>query len=119
MALVLVVDDDPDVTELVQAALEEAGHQVTAAVGAGALRAAHELHPDVILLDLMMPGMDGIEVSRRLRANPVTAHIPIVVMSAQDPLRAAGPLLPVNDRLPKPFALAALYATVARWARAS
>jgi len=66
-----------------------------------------------------MPGMDGIEVSRRLRDDPATERIPIIVMSAQDRLRATGPLLLVNDRLPKPFELVTLYTKVAHWARAS
>jgi len=114
---VLVVDDDAAIVDFLETALEDEGYQVRAAVGADALSLARTLQPAVILLDINMPGMDGIEVSRRLRDNPATAHIPIIVMSAQDRLRTTGPLLPVNDRLPKPFDLAALYATVARWAR--
>ncbi len=113
---VLVVDDDPDIIDFLEAALEDAGYLVLASVGAESLGVAHELHPDVILLDINMPGMNGVEVSQRLRDNPVTADIPIVVMSAQDRLSATGPLMPVNDRLPKPFELARLYEVVARWA---
>jgi hypothetical protein len=66
-----------------------------------------------------MSGMDGLEVSRRLRADPVTALIPIIAMSAQHNLDAAVARMPVNDRLPKPFDLDQLYDTVARWAHAS
>ena len=112
---VLVVDDDVAIVDL----LEDEGYQVFATVGAAALPLARDLQPAVILLDINMPGMDGIEVSQRLRDDPATAHIPIIVMSAQDRLRATGPLMPVNDRLPKPFDLTVLYATVARWAQAS
>jgi two-component system response regulator MprA len=83
------------------------------------LGVAHETQPDVILLDINMPGMNGVEVSQRLRDNPVTADIPIVVMSAQDHLRTTGALMPVNDRLPKPFELARLYEVVARWVPAA
>jgi CheY-like chemotaxis protein len=71
--------------------------------------------PDLILLDIMMPGMDGVEVSRRLRADPVTAGIPIVVMSAQHRLRATAAQMPIDDRLPKPFALDLLFSTIERW----
>ena len=117
--LVLVVDDDAAIVELLEMALEDEGYHVHATCGAAALQLAHDMQPAVILLDVNMPGMDGIEVSQRLRDDSATAHIPIIVMSAQDRLRATGPLMPVNDRLPKPFAIAALYATVARWARAS
>ncbi len=116
---VLVVDDDAAIVDFLETALEDEGYQVRAAVGADALSLARTLQPAVILLDINMPGMDGIEVSRRPRDNPATAPIPIIVISAQGRLRATGPLLPVNDHLPKPFDLAALYATVARWARAA
>jgi len=112
---VLVVDDDPDIIDFLEGALEDAGYLVLAAVGAEALGVAHETQPDVILLDINMPGMNSVEVSQRLRANPMTADIPIVVMSAQDRLRTTGALMPVNDRLPKPFDLARLYEVVARW----
>ncbi len=115
---VLVIDDDPGIVDLVRAALEDAGYGVLAAVGQEALRVARERRPDLVLLDMNMPGLDGAALSRRLRDDPATAAIPIVVMSAQVGLRAAAALLPGNDWLAKPFELAALYATVARWARA-
>jgi CheY-like chemotaxis protein len=116
---VLVVDDDPFIVDFLETALEDEGYLVLAAVNGGALPLARDLHPDVILLDIMMPGMDGVEVSQRLRADPVTADIPIIVMSAQDRLRATSTLMQVDDRLPKPFDLDRLYAIVARWTGAS
>ncbi len=120
MALtVLVVDDDPLIVDFLEMALEDEGYQVLATVGSDALPLARDMQPDLILRDINMPGMDGIEVSRRLRDDPATAAIPIIVMSAQDRLRATGPLMPVDDRLPKPFELSVLYQKVARWARAS
>src|SRR5579871_3721426 len=77
-ATVLVVDDDPATVSFLEAALSVEGYEVLAALDEAALRVAHEQQPNVILLDLMMPGMDGVEVSQRLRADPVTAHIPII-----------------------------------------
>src|SRR5690348_17554431 len=79
---VLVVDDDPSIIALIETALADEGYQVMAAVGAGALTVAHDRQPDLILLDIMMPGMDGVEVSQRLRTDETTASIPIVAMSA-------------------------------------
>lgn len=116
---VLVVDDDAAIVQLLETALEEDGYTVFATFGAEAITLARTLHPAVILLDINMPGMDGIEVSRRLRDDPATADIPIVVMSAQDRLRATAALMPVDDRLPKPFEIARLYATIARWTGAT
>ncbi|MDB5077198.1 MAG: two component transcriptional regulator, winged helix family [Chloroflexi bacterium] len=113
--LVLVVDDDPDIIEVVRVALEDEGYQVLAAVNGAALPIARERHPNVILLDIMMPGMDGIEVSRMLRADPRTADIPIIAMSAHDRLRSIGAKMAVNDGLPKPFMLNQLFEKVAHW----
>jgi CheY-like chemotaxis protein len=112
---VLVIDDDPAIVDVLEIALEDEGYRVLAAVDGEALQVAHDLQPNLILLDIMMPGMDGVEVSRRLRADPATAGIPIVVMSAQDRLRATAALMPIDDRLPKPFTLDRLFSTIDRW----
>jgi CheY-like chemotaxis protein len=112
---VLVIDDDPDIVALLIAALEAADYDVVATVDGEALQVAHDVQPDLILLDIMMPGMDGVEVCQRLRQDPVTETTPIIVMSAQDRLRTTASLMPINGRLPKPFDLQRLYATVDHW----
>ena len=83
--LVLVVDDEPDIRELLQLALEHvAGWQVlTASNGPEALIAAADKLPDAILLDVMMPGMDGPETARRLAEDPRTRSIPVVLLTAK------------------------------------
>ncbi|WAC75240.1 response regulator [Roseateles sp. SL47] len=79
---VLLVDDVPDNLSLLHDALDEHGYTVLAATsGEAALTRALQGQPDIVLLDAMMPGMDGFEVARRLKANPVTAHIPIIFMT--------------------------------------
>jgi two-component system cell cycle response regulator len=113
---VLIVDDDRDIVAFVADALEAEGYDVLSGLEEEALRLAHDKHPDVILLDIMMPGMDGEEVSRRLRADPATAGIPIVAMSAHERLRSTAARMPMDDQLPKPFHLQNLYTTVQRWA---
>jgi CheY-like chemotaxis protein len=78
------------------------------------LELARTEQPQVILLDLMMPILNGLEVSQRLRADPATAHIPIIAISAH----IRGPLPPgllVDDWLAKPFTLEQLYRTIGRW----
>ena len=73
---ILVVEDDPAIATVVEETLTAEGYEVVCTGAVGALRLARELHPDVILLDYAMPGMDGAELSRRLRADPTTAAIP-------------------------------------------
>jgi DNA-binding response OmpR family regulator/DNA-binding CsgD family transcriptional regulator len=80
--IVLIVDDVPENLSLLHDALDEAGYTVLVATnGESALQRAHHSRPDVILLDAVMPGMDGFEVARRLKADLVTQHIPIVFMT--------------------------------------
>lgn len=80
--LVLIVDDIPENLSLLHDALDEAGYTVLVATnGETALQRAHNSVPDVILLDAVMPGMDGFEVARRLKADFATQHIPIVFMT--------------------------------------
>jgi CheY-like chemotaxis protein/DNA-binding CsgD family transcriptional regulator len=80
--VVLIVDDVPDNLSVLHDALDESGYTVLIATsGEAALARANEALPDVILLDAMMPGMDGFEVARRLKDTPQTSHIPIIFMT--------------------------------------
>jgi DNA-binding response OmpR family regulator/DNA-binding CsgD family transcriptional regulator len=80
--VVLIVDDVPDNLSVLHDALDESGYTVLVAThGEAALQRAAQVLPDIILLDAMMPGMDGFEVAKRLKALPQTAHIPIIFMT--------------------------------------
>lgn len=80
--LVLIVDDLPDNLAVLHDALDAAGYTVLVATdGASALARAAQVDPDIVLLDAVMPGLDGFEVARRLKAGPDTAHIPVVFMT--------------------------------------
>jgi DNA-binding response OmpR family regulator/DNA-binding CsgD family transcriptional regulator len=80
--VVLIVDDVPDNLAVLHDALDESGYTVLVAThGEAALQRAAQALPDIVLLDAMMPGMDGFEVARRLKAAPQTAHIPIIFMT--------------------------------------
>jgi DNA-binding response OmpR family regulator/DNA-binding CsgD family transcriptional regulator len=80
--VVLIVDDVPDNLAVMHDALDESGYTVLVAThGEAALQRAAQALPDIVLLDAMMPGMDGFEVARRLKASPRTAHIPIIFMT--------------------------------------
>jgi CheY-like chemotaxis protein/DNA-binding CsgD family transcriptional regulator len=80
--VVLIVDDVPDNLAVLHDALDESGYTVLVATdGASALKRALQALPDIVLLDAMMPGMDGFEVAKRLKSTPQTAHIPIIFMT--------------------------------------
>lgn len=80
--VLLAIDDDPDVLALISSRLAETEFSVVTALGGEAgLNAAHALRPDVITVDILMPGLDGWEVLRRLKGNPDLAHVPVVMMS--------------------------------------
>ncbi|HXF85831.1 MAG TPA: response regulator [Anaerolineales bacterium] len=102
---ILIVDDDLDTLRLVGLMLQRQGYQISAATnGQQGLEKAFEEEPDLILLDVMMPDMDGYEVARRLRANPSTAEIPILMFTAKTQLddKVAGFEAGANDYLTKP-----------------
>jgi DNA-binding response OmpR family regulator len=102
---VLVVDDDPVIVNLLQVNFEIEGYDVLAATGGEAGLAQAKLgHPDVIVLDVMMPGMDGLEVARRLRDDEDTKAIPIVLLSAKaQSADVQGGLAVADDYITKPF----------------
>lgn len=103
---ILVVDDDPGVVELICFNLQKAGFAVdTAGDGVVALKKARATAPDAILLDLMMPEMDGFSVCETLRRDPVTRGIPILVVSAarSEFARMNGLGAGANDFVSKPF----------------
>jgi len=81
---VLVVDDDAEIAAMMTAALEEEGYTVATASGGAAVPLAAETQPAMVLLDLMMPGVDGFEVLRSLRAEPSTRDLPVIVVTAKD-----------------------------------
>lgn len=105
-AKILAVDDEPDLIDLMQYHLVRAGHDVTTATnGWEAIYAVRQNRPDLILLDLMLPDLDGFGVCEILRRDPLTATIPIVIVSAwsSPDSRDLGLELGALDYLTKPF----------------
>lgn len=103
---ILIVDDVPTNVMLVQAILKKEGYSLlTAENGAKALQIAQEKHPNLILLDIMMPEMDGYEVLQRLKSNPDTNDIPVIIMSALNdmPSIVKGYQLGATEYVTKPF----------------
>lgn len=85
MARILVVDDSPTETEAFRSMLEKNGHQVlTADNGANGVALARQELPDAILMDIVMPGLNGFQATRQLTKDAATAHIPIIIVTTKD-----------------------------------
>ncbi|MPZ14921.1 MAG: response regulator [Chloroflexi bacterium] len=112
MTGILVVDDEPSLTQSIAYAFRKEGYEVaTVGDGLDALSAAREQQPDVVVLDVMLPGIDGLEVCRRLRR---TSAVPILMLTArgEEIDRIVGLEVGADDYLPKPFSMRELLARV-------
>ena len=116
MSHILVVEDDKDIAELIVHYLQKAGHAAEiCSSGTAALRRVKEAPPDLVILDLMLPGMDGLLVCQALRSDPATGLIPIIMLTARadEAERIAGLELGADDYVTKPFSPRELTARVA------
>ncbi len=112
---ILVVEDEDDIRELLRYNLAREGYRVaTAASGEEALKIAKDSLPDLVLLDLMLPGVDGLEVCRAIKQDPLTRKLPIVMLTAkgEEADIVAGLELGADDYVTKPFGLRVLLARV-------
>lgn len=115
MTTILVVDDEPSIVELVRFTLEDADVRVVeASDGVEALTLARRIKPDLVLLDVQMPRLDGLEVCRQLRRDPDFACSPIIMLTAagQQADRTRGLAAGADEYLTKPFSPLALLALV-------
>jgi two-component system OmpR family response regulator/two-component system alkaline phosphatase synthesis response regulator PhoP len=115
MEKILVVDDEAAIAELISFNLSKAGYEVyVAGDGPSAMHAIQEQSPDLVVLDIMLPGMDGFEVCRQIRSNPITSHIPILFLTArrEEVDRIVGLELGADDYVTKPFSPRELMARV-------
>lgn len=112
---ILVVDDEPDLCDILRFNLEDAGYTVHTAHSASEALAFGVTNADLILLDVMMPGMDGFALARRLKAAPATAQIPIIFLTARDSEEdtVSGLELGADDYIAKPFSIREVLARVA------
>ncbi|GEN26855.1 hypothetical protein HVA01_05010 [Halovibrio variabilis] len=111
MARVLVVDDEPNIVLSIEFLMEQAGFEVvTADDGEQALAMVNDSQPDLLLLDISLPGISGFDVLERLRGEEATAHLPIIMLTAhgRDVEREKGLALGADDYITKPFSTQAL-----------
>ena len=116
MSRILVVEDDPDIAELIRHYLEKSGYVVDRlASGAAVIPRLKVQRPDLVILDLMLPELDGLMVCQAMRSNPETALIPIIMLTArsEEADRIAGLELGADDYVTKPFSPKELAARVA------
>ena len=114
---ILVVDDERHIVRLIEVNLQRAGYEVIKAYnGREALEKARSENPDVVVLDAMMPGMDGFAVLKNLKADPATAHIPVIMLTTKGQDEDAVRDLPgVHCYLCKPFSPMDLLDSIRRW----
>jgi len=114
-AKILVVDDEEDILDLVDYNLTKEGYQVARAdTGEKALRKLQDDQPDLVILDLMLPGIDGLDVCRQIRTNPVTMQVPIIMLTAKGTEAdiVSGLELGADDYMIKPFSMRVVLARV-------
>ncbi len=114
-ARILVIEDEEDILALIQYNLIKAGYRVECVTsGEEGVAKATALHPDLVILDLMLPGINGFEVCRRLRAEPGTAELPIIMLTAkgEDADIVSGLEIGADDYLTKPFSPQVLKARI-------
>jgi DNA-binding response OmpR family regulator len=122
MALILVVEDDLDISDLIALHLEKAGHTVERLTsGSAVIPRLRARGADLVVLDLMLPGMDGLLVCQAMRADPATAWIPVIMLTArgEEGDRIAGLELGADDYVTKPFSPKELVARIAARLRRS
>lgn len=115
---ILIVEDDPGVLRATSFILEKEGYQIiTAQDGLEGLKKAREDNPDLLILDVMLPGIDGFEICHSLRSEPQTADMPILMFSAkgQESDKATGLKMGADDYITKPVDREVLIERVASW----
>ncbi|TAL08860.1 MAG: response regulator transcription factor [Nitrospirae bacterium] len=112
---ILIIEDERDILDLVRHYLEKEGFRArTAADGTAGLAAVRQEHPDLIVLDLMLPGLDGLELCKKIRADPATALTPVIMLTAkaEESDKIVGLELGADDYLTKPFSPKELVARI-------
>lgn len=107
---IFFVDDDEALVECISVALEVGGYKVVSQMtGRGAFERVKNLHPNLVLLDLWLPGMDGDEIVSQIKGDKITRSIPVILISARRDLKERAQMVKVEDYLPKPFNISQLF----------
>lgn len=112
---ILVIDDEPDILKVLKIRLEKQGYEVvTASTGQSGVLACHSRLPDLVILDLMLPDMDGLDVCKKLKSSPSTCHIPVMMLTARTESadEVLGLELGADDYVTKPFDFSVLHSRI-------
>lgn len=112
---VLIVDDDPAIVDAITLILEDEGYAVAATPGGDVVRIAEQVQPNIVLLDIRLSGQDGRDVCRALKTSAKTAHVPVLMISANQHGAAFAQQACADDYLAKPFELDDILSKVATW----
>ena len=113
--LILVVDDDDGILEAVQAMLTYAGYEVATDTGETLREKIQAYQPDLLLLDILLSGQDGREITKHLKGQKETEHLPIILLSAHPSLETDARACGADDFVAKPFKMAGLLAKMVRY----
>jgi CheY-like chemotaxis protein len=112
---ILIAEDDPDIGDMVQLILEEAGYEVELQADGQVVQEMQEPFPDLLFLDIRLAGTDGWTICRQLKGNPATHHIPIILLSAQSGIQNIARDAGAETFLAKPFEMEELLALAAHY----
>lgn len=115
MKRILVVDDAPDILEIVQLILEDEGYQVQTSLNGACFQQMEDNPPHLILLDILLSGEDGREICQQLKSSEQTKHIPVILISAHTEVSKAAEVAGANNYLAKPFRMAKLVEMVKQY----
>jgi len=113
---ILVTDDDPGIQDVFRIIFERAGYNVNVSADAKCILENNFVHPDVIVLDRHLSGLDGLDVCRYLKSNSETRNIPVIMVSATPGIAVMAMQAGAQDFIEKPFLIKELLATVGKWA---
>jgi DNA-binding response OmpR family regulator len=113
--LILVVDDDPGILEALQALLTYAGYEVITDTGETLYEKIQTYQPDLLLLDILLSGQDGREITKRLKSQKETRHLPIILLSAHLHAATDAQIFGADDFVPKPFKMGDLLAKIVKY----
>jgi len=111
---IMIADDDPSILDALQQIFESEGYEVETSVDGETVAKIHEFCPDLLLLDIWMSGIDGRDICKKLKSQPKTQHIPIIMISANNDTKGIAKAVGADDFIAKPFDMQDLLAKVAQ-----